>query len=697
MSCRGKRYLALIMMGIFVLGNMLMPGSMAAEASMLPETQTPMTEETDVAEQIPEGTTAEDLMPEDTIPRDYIKGRPLSDEEKEAIRSAVEAYAGQGGYLPPEEGQEGAEVWGEELPSTLAEDFLPERYDAREEMPSLGIWEQKYGDCWAIASLDLLGINGMKKKIWSGALSPRHLVYYTFHSVTATPGQQPGEGTSYQDNGNAELCFWNGGRFEYAIRTLESYAGAVYESSAPYGQVREALPMDGDYVYGNAALRLQNAYFIPAADRQGIKKAVQEYGAVGITYCSTLSYYNYDTAAQYCPYNVVEDHAVVIVGWNDHYSRYNFTQYPENDGAWLVKNNWGTVFGDQGYFWLSYEDASIASKAYVLEAERADRYDFIYQCDNTLLDGKESAEGELILSNRYILSAAPERNEKLEAVRISVPAGNVEYEMQLYLNAEETNPESGIALLEAPVQGYLPYAGTYTIDLPQDIEEKEGSSLNIVLRLTGEMPAIATDVTRQSSRTVCQAVGGDAISFRKQNGVWEDYGKANGRNFRLKLLTTSGSGQELFPDDILQAYQKYLNAEEEEWGSGILLLYRLLLNREGEAQGVQYWRDRQSGGEEPIGILYGFLYSEEWTMKNPAFCDQREVFMLCCMGVEEEEQAQQLVEEIGAIYWKVLGRQYDVPGLLYWGKRYGNGLALEEMEGLFYRSEEYLRDLNVDS
>lgn len=56
--------------------------------------------------------------------------------------------------------------------------------------------------------------------------------------------------------------------------------------------------------------------------------------------------------------NDEKGHAVVIIGWDDNYSRNNFDTNcrPENDGAWLILNSWGADWGNNGTAWVSYED-----------------------------------------------------------------------------------------------------------------------------------------------------------------------------------------------------------------------------------------------------------------------------------------------------------------------------------------------------
>ena len=67
--------------------------------------------------------------------------------------------------------------------------------------------------------------------------------------------------------------------------------------------------------------------------------------------------------AQYTDEQEEANHAVTVVGWDDTFSRKNFRKghRPPGDGVWIVKNSWGTEWGTDGYFYLSYYDQSLCA------------------------------------------------------------------------------------------------------------------------------------------------------------------------------------------------------------------------------------------------------------------------------------------------------------------------------------------------
>ena len=85
-------------------------------------------------------------------------------------------------------------------------------------------------------------------------------------------------------------------------------------------------------------------------------------------YLST--YFNSDNNCQYTVHpssrKLQSNHEVCVVGYDDTFSKENFNSayQPPSDGAFIVKNSWGTDWGDGGYFYLSYYDQTLDTAAF---------------------------------------------------------------------------------------------------------------------------------------------------------------------------------------------------------------------------------------------------------------------------------------------------------------------------------------------
>lgn len=129
--------------------------------------------------------------------------------------------------------------------------------------------------------------------------------------------------------------------------------------------------------------------------RTAIKEHIKENGGLGAyTYINTdeqdSTYYNsekvqsgqVETFAYYCndPY-VNINHAITLVGWDDTYPKENFKTEPKNNGAYIALNSWGDEILNEGYFYISYDDALVENALFGVVGTSEIDYDTIYQHD----------------------------------------------------------------------------------------------------------------------------------------------------------------------------------------------------------------------------------------------------------------------------------------------------------------------------
>ena len=478
---------------------------------------------------------------------DYILDRKMTDEEEQEALELTDYYNSMTTFFVEDEPVKSVSAASGLLRATA----LPAAYDSRNNQVITAVRNQDpYGTCWAFTAINSLEAHAVKKNILeldSADLSELHLVYYTMFPVVDELGGTEGDKTECLIDGTGYLQI--GANVQVAYNKLANWGGAVAENTAPYENAGEDLPETVDSAYKQDIIHLQNAYaYSMSDDVESIKQAIIDYGAVGISFYSGTSYYNANTAAYYCPVETGTNHAVSVIGWNDEYSKDNFNSTPENDGAWLVKNSWGENWGDNGYFWLSYEDKSLGSNAYVLLAESADNYDHNYQYDGTVFnDTYDAGINSIKIANLFEARANQDGQEEIAAVSFSTTMVNASYSIQLYIEPEEEdNPESGQAALTVPVTGMIGASGYYTVVLDEKAVVEEGQKFAVVITLENDNRTVefVSDGDRTISgviKTTAYAEAGQ--SFIGINGTWQDFGESYGRNLRIKAFTNDVSGQ----------------------------------------------------------------------------------------------------------------------------------------------------------
>ena len=211
------------------------------------------------------------------------------------------------------------------------------------------------------------------------------------------------------------------------------------------------------------------------------------------------------------------NHSVSIIGWdNDH-----VTQAPE-PGAWLVKNSWGTGWGNDGYFWISYYDKQSCQNpemgAVSFQNVVRSPYDTAYYHDY------HGWRDTLKYVNEAFNAFVAKNHEAIVAVNFFTAEQDVEYTVRIYDDFDGTTLENELT----SISGSYEHSGLHTVDLPDTVNILSGDDFYVFLSLsdggfaydrTSEVPVLLG----ASSRVVVPSTANPEQSYFSDEGSWSDF------------------------------------------------------------------------------------------------------------------------------------------------------------------------------
>lgn len=388
--------------------------------------------------------------------------------------------------------------------------ILPPRYSYKEvgRLPSIKN-QGSYSTCWAFAALMAV----------ETSLQPQENYHFSVDNMVGNNGYS----SSARD----------GGDYTRAIAYLTSWRGPVLEEDDVYGdgKVNKDAP---------PAKHVQEAQMIESKNLEAIKRAVFLYGGVESSLYTSMEnagqqsmYYNSATSA-YCYIGTKKpNHDVVIVGWDDNYAKENFSTNLEADGAFICANSWGSEFGEDGLFYVSYYDSNIGIHNVVYTGiENTDNYDHLYQSDICGWVGQLGYEEETAyFANVYTARA----DEWIKAVGFYATGKNTVYEIYAVENFTDVHSLNKRYLVQS---GSFTNAGYYTVKLNTPIAVKAGSKYSVVIKITtpGAVHPIAIEYRAgRATKDVVIEDGEGYISYLGRS--WEHVEESKQCNICLKVYT----------------------------------------------------------------------------------------------------------------------------------------------------------------
>lgn len=275
---------------------------------------------------------------------EFKKYSELSDEEKEKV-IMPKMYEVQSSKRVVTNPLKLAKLLGATVDTKYSlKDVIPENVVVRD--------QKNTNSCWAFSGIGMLESTLALRDYKNGKspvaydFSERHMEYAT--SKTFKDGtNKNGFNRAVGDGGNTNI----------SISYLTNGTGAILESEMPFENNEDIIELS-KIQNKKVITQVNDTVIFPSYKStddktqiiQQMKEHIKNYGGIdaGIHGASIndISCYNNKTGALYCDndetYKI--DHDILIVGWDDNYSKDNFlaNKKPQNNGAWIIKNSWGT-------------------------------------------------------------------------------------------------------------------------------------------------------------------------------------------------------------------------------------------------------------------------------------------------------------------------------------------------------------------
>ena len=346
------------------------------------------------------------------------------------------------------------------LPTLYA---LPSSFDWRDQGGVTPVKDQNYcGTCWDFGTTSVLE---------SAVLIDESVAHdFSEQSVALCVDRS----WYYLYDGSTDPC--QAGGWSCLASEVFIKKGSVLETCNPYEC--SSLNCDGSCVCDICPpVKKVDGYRLATNDGsqiEVIKNAVYNHGPVTMAFYYTpgggYSVEPWGIIYDYYPCSGSANHLVSIIGWVDAVPHPNPSH--AGTGAWIVKNSWGTGWGNEGFFYLAYDSSCVEEIAYLKYKNYNPGEELLYWDEAGHVGSMGYGDNSAWMANLFTATQSGD----LTHVDFWTTSNNAQYELYVWNGFFGTE----LAYQTGNCQEY----GYYSIPLSESLSIDAGQQFTVGIRMT---------------------------------------------------------------------------------------------------------------------------------------------------------------------------------------------------------------------